>query len=81
MDITHYRKLTDEEMMKIERRVKELIKKKIPVHKFVIDRGQAERKYGFKIYQGGFVPGKELRLVEIEKIDIQACGGTHINNT
>jgi alanyl-tRNA synthetase len=54
---------------------------KIPVHKFTVSRTEAEQKYGFRIYQGGFVPGKELRLVQIEGIDIQACGGTHINNT
>ncbi|MCK4287127.1 MAG: hypothetical protein KAX18_13040, partial [Candidatus Lokiarchaeota archaeon] len=32
-------------------------------------------------YQGGAVPGKNLRIVEIPGIDVEACGGTHLNNT
>lgn len=81
LDVTHYKKITDEEIRKIEELVEEHVQKKIPVNKFVVPRTEAEQKYGFRIYQGGFVPGKELRLVQIEGIDIQACGGTHINNT
>ncbi len=81
LDVTHYKKITDEEIKKIEELVEEHVRKKIPVHKFTVSRTEAEQKYGFRIYQGGFVPGKELRLVQIEGVDIQACGGTHINNT
>jgi alanyl-tRNA synthetase len=43
-------------------------------------RMQAEQKYGFRLYQGGAVPGKELRVVSIGDIDHQACGGTHSYN-
>jgi len=81
LDITHYKKVTPEQAKKIEVMVNEYIQQMIPVKKTIMDRGEAEQKHGFRIYQGGFVPGKELRLVEIEGLDIQACGGTHINNT
>jgi alanyl-tRNA synthetase len=81
LDVTHYKKITDEEIKKIEELVEHHVQMKIPVHKFTVSRTEAEQKYGFRIYQGGFVPGKELRLVQIENVDIQACGGTHINNT
>jgi alanyl-tRNA synthetase len=81
LDVTHYRKITSGQAEEIEKLVNEHIQKMIPVHKHVLDRGEAEQKYGFRIYQGGFVPGKELRVIEIEGIDVQACGGTHINNT
>jgi alanyl-tRNA synthetase len=81
LDVTHYKKITPEEMRKIEELVEQHVQMKIPVNKFVLSRTEAEQKYGFRIYQGGFVPGKELRLVQIQGIDIQACGGTHINNT
>jgi len=33
------------------------------------------------IYQGGAVPGKNIRIVEIPGYDVEACGGTHLNNT
>lgn len=81
IDVTHYKKITQEEIRKIEELVEQHVQMKIPVHKITLSRTEAEQKYGFRIYQGGFVPGKELRLVQIEGIDIQACGGTHINNT
>ncbi|GAJ19034.1 unnamed protein product, partial [marine sediment metagenome] len=44
-------------------------------------RSDAEQKYGMTIYQGGAVPGKNIRLVEVPGVDVEACGGTHLNNT
>ncbi|HLC54964.1 MAG TPA: hypothetical protein VJJ75_00365 [Candidatus Nanoarchaeia archaeon] len=46
-----------------------------------MDRTEAEQKYGFSIYQGGVPPGKKLRIVNIPGYDVEACGGTHLNNT
>lgn len=44
-------------------------------------KDQAEIEHGFKLYQGGVVPGNELRIVEIKDIDVEACCGTHCDNT
>jgi alanyl-tRNA synthetase len=41
-------------------------------------RDEAEKRYGFVIYQGGAVPGDVLRIVRIGDLDVQACGGTHL---
>jgi alanyl-tRNA synthetase len=46
-----------------------------------VNRTDAEKKYGMRIYQGGAVPGKDLRIVRIKGVDAQACGGTHVDNT
>jgi alanyl-tRNA synthetase len=46
-----------------------------------MSRNEAEQKYGFRIYQGGVVPGNTLRIIEIEGTDVEACGGTHCENT
>ena len=43
-------------------------------------RNIAERKYGFRLYQGGVPPGNTIRVVNIPGIDVEACGGTHLNN-
>ncbi|MEK6937066.1 MAG: hypothetical protein AABW58_03265, partial [Nanoarchaeota archaeon] len=49
--------------------------------KSFISRTEAEKKYGMLIYQGGVPIGKNLRIVNIEGIDVEACGGTHLDNT
>ncbi len=77
LDITHYRKITQEELNKIEAKVNEYIMQDLPINIRILPRNVAESKYGFKLYQGGAVPGKELRIVSIGDIDHEACGGTH----
>ncbi|MBI4140110.1 alanine--tRNA ligase [Candidatus Woesearchaeota archaeon] len=81
LDITHYENLTPEEVQKIEDEANNIIKKRIQVHKEFMPRENAEKKYGMEIYQGGAVPGKTIRIVSIEDTDIEACGGTHLDNT
>mmetsp|Transcript_41744 Transcript_41744/g.37161 ORF Transcript_41744/g.37161 Transcript_41744/m.37161 type:complete len:121 (+) Transcript_41744:2220-2582(+) len=46
-----------------------------------MDKAQAELDYGFRLYQGGVVPGNQLRVVNIDGIDVEACCGTHCDNT
>jgi alanyl-tRNA synthetase len=77
LDVTHYKRITPDELVKIERRANEIILKNLPVKTEVLPRNEAEEKYGFTLYQGGAVPGKELRVVSIGDIDVEACGGTH----
>ena len=81
LDVTHYQSITDDEVEKIEKESNKIVKEKIPVHSVFIPRDKAEKKYGMAIYQGGAVPGKELRIVEIPEIDVECCGGTHLKNT
>ncbi len=81
IDITHYDSLSDEEIKKIEEKANEIVDKKIKVIKSFIPRTEAEKKYGMLIYQGGVPIGKNLRIVNIEGIDVEACGGTHLDNT
>jgi hypothetical protein len=44
-------------------------------------QAEAEKKFGFHLYQGGIVPGNSLRVVNIEGVDTEACCGTHCDNT
>ena len=81
LDITHHSALTDEDVLKIEQAANGIIEKSIPVKIENFDRGTAEQKYGFRIYQGGVVPVKSVRIVSIGDLDIEACGGTHVANT
>ena len=77
LDITHYRRITNEELNRIEIEVNEYIMRNAKIDIEVMQRNKAEEEYGFRLYQGGAIPGKELRIVKIEDIDVEACGGTH----
>ncbi|MBI5046293.1 alanine--tRNA ligase, partial [Candidatus Micrarchaeota archaeon] len=77
LDVTHYKKITPDELAKIEQKANEYIMANLPVITEILPRNVAEAKYGFTLYQGGAVPGKELRVVSIGNIDSEACGGTH----
>ncbi len=81
LDITHYDSLTEEQVAEIERRANEIVAMGIPVESYIMKRNVAEEKYGFRLYQGGAVPGREIRVVKIADIDVEACGGTHLKNT
>jgi len=79
LDVTHFKRISQEQLNLIEQKVNGYISSNLPIKTEVLPRGEAERSYGFRLYQGGAVPGKELRVVSMDGIDHQACGGTHNN--
>ncbi len=81
LDITHYRKLTQEEVHKIETLANEAVLANMTVETTWFSRNEAESRYGFRLYQGGAVPGKEIRVVKTGNWDVEACAGTHLKTT
>ena len=81
LDITHHSPLSEKEISRIEDTANSIVQKNMAVTIENFDRGTAEQRYGFKIYQGGVVPVKSVRIVSIEDFDIEACGGTHVKKT
>ncbi|MEM3153448.1 MAG: alanine--tRNA ligase [Candidatus Bathyarchaeia archaeon] len=81
LDISHYRRLTREEVQKIEALANEAVFRNIPVETMWLPRSEAESQYGFRLYQGGAVPGKEIRVVKVGDWEVEACAGTHVRNT
>jgi alanyl-tRNA synthetase len=81
LDISHYRRLSLEETEKIEMLANEAVLRNIPVEAAWLPRNEAESRYGFRLYQGGAVPGKEVRVVRVGDWDVEACAGTHLRNT
>ena len=81
LDITHYESLTDEQVDEIEKEANKIVKKKIQSRNRFMSRAEAEKMYGIRLYQGGAIPGKFIRVVETPDIEVEACGGTHVNNT
>jgi alanyl-tRNA synthetase len=81
IDVTHYESVSEEQLKEIEKEANAIVQKNIPVILSFMSRDEAEKKYGMDIYQGGAVPGKELRIVMIPDVDVECCGGTHLHAT
>ena len=81
LDITHHSSLTHEQIEEIERLANHVVQRDIPVEIQLLPRGTAEKLYGFRLYQGGAVPDRTLRVVKIGDFDVEACGGTHCSST
>ncbi len=81
IDISHYDRITDDQVKEIERLATEVALQDIPVESEWLPREKAEQAYGYKLYQGGVVPGRELRIIKIGDWDVEACGGTHCTRT
>jgi alanyl-tRNA synthetase len=81
LDITHYKGLTFEEEVAIEKEANRIIMSGYNIRKYFLDKAEAEKNFGFTLYQGGVVPGNNLRIVQIENTDVEACCGTHHDNT
>lgn len=81
LDISHYKRVSEEELREIERLANRIVMENRKVTWEWLPRTEAEMKYGFRLYQGGVVPGRVIRVLKIEDWDVQACGGTHLPNT
>ncbi|HDR53094.1 MAG TPA: alanine--tRNA ligase [archaeon] len=81
LDITHYKAVTPAEMREIEKVANQVVLENHKVRKMEMNRTAAEQKFGFRIYQGGAVPGAKLNIIHIPGHDAEACGGTHVDYT
>jgi alanyl-tRNA synthetase len=77
LDITHHKRLSRKDLDEIESLANEVIQNVSRTEKMTLDRKDADRKYGFDLYQGGAPKGSDIRILRIADHDIQACGGTH----
>ncbi|MCJ7624389.1 MAG: DHHA1 domain-containing protein, partial [Anaerolineaceae bacterium] len=80
LDISHFKRISIEELKEIELISNRTVMANIPVEISWMDRTEAEQKYGFVLYQGGVPPGKDIRILKVG-VDVEACGGTHVSNT
>ncbi len=84
LDLSHYKRISREEIKEIERIANRIVLDDILVRKEEITRDEAEKRFGFKLYQGGVPESDIIRVVhisDVEDYDAQACGGTHVNRT
>ncbi|MGI0100133.1 MAG: alanine--tRNA ligase [Candidatus Micrarchaeaceae archaeon] len=84
IDVSHYERLSDAQIQRIEDTANSYITHGIRVSVHEMSRNDAESRFGFSIYQGHGVPGKRLRIITVSDtlgnvIDAEACGGLHIS--
>ncbi|HJM68263.1 MAG TPA: alanine--tRNA ligase [Candidatus Thalassarchaeaceae archaeon] len=77
LDVTHYQRLTRDDLDAIEDHANEIIASNPAVEKLVLERADADAQFGFELYQGGAPKHSQIRVIRIGDHDVQACGGTH----
>lgn len=81
LDITHYGSLKKDIEIAIENEANSIVLDARNITKGTVEKDKAEKEFGFRLYQGGVVPGNKLRVVNIDETDVEACCGTHCDNT
>jgi len=77
------RKPSEEEIREVERLANEKVCENVPVKVYVLERGEAERRFGDEIYDLFPVPEhvRRLSVVVIEGWNINACNKRHTQTT
>jgi alanyl-tRNA synthetase len=78
-DFTHGQSLTPDELRDVEDRVNEWIKASAPVRWLEMERAEAEALGAMALF--GEKYGEWVRMVEIDGVSRELCGGTHVANT
>jgi alanyl-tRNA synthetase len=78
-DFTHGQGLSSEELRQVEDRVNEWIKASRPVRWIEMERSEAERLGAMALF--GEKYGEWVRVVEVDGVSRELCGGTHVANT
>ncbi len=78
-DFTHGQALGAEELREIESQVNTWIKESRPVRWLEMDRAEAEKLGAMALF--GEKYGEWVRVVEVDGVSRELCGGTHVANT
>ncbi|HEX6781804.1 MAG TPA: alanine--tRNA ligase [Solirubrobacterales bacterium] len=78
-DFTHGQALSREELRDVEERVNEWVKASRPVRWMNMNRAEAEELGAMALF--GEKYGEWVRVVEVDGVSRELCGGTHVANT
>jgi alanyl-tRNA synthetase len=78
-DFTHGQALSPEELRDVEDRVNEWVKASRPVRWLNMNRAEAEELGAMALF--GEKYGEWVRVVEVDGVSRELCGGTHVANT
>jgi alanyl-tRNA synthetase len=78
-DFTHPQALTAEERAAVEQRVNEAVFRNHPVRTYIVPIEEARTLGAMMLF--GEKYGDEVRVVEVEGVSRELCGGTHVRTT
>jgi alanyl-tRNA synthetase len=78
-DFTHPHALTTDERRAVEQRVNEAVFENHPVRTFIVPIEEARNLGAMMLF--GEKYGDEVRVVEVEGVSRELCGGTHVRST
>jgi alanyl-tRNA synthetase len=78
-DFTHGQALSPEDLREVEDRVNEWVKASRPVRWMNMNREEAEKLGAMALF--GEKYGEWVRVVEVDSVSRELCGGTHVTNT
>ena len=78
-DFTHGQALAPEDIRAVEDRVNEWVKASRPVRWLEMERAEAEKLGAMALF--GEKYGEWVRVVEVDGVSRELCGGTHVANT
>jgi alanyl-tRNA synthetase len=78
-DFTHEQGLTPDERDAVEQRVNEAVFENHPVRTFIVPIDEARNLGAMMLF--GEKYGEEVRVVEVEGVSRELCGGTHVRST
>lgn len=78
-DFTHHSPLTSEELKAIERKVNEYILANHKVEKFWTNLEEARKIGAIALFTEKYQ--KDVRVIKIDNVSMELCGGTHVDQT
>ncbi len=78
-DFTHFSALSDEELREIESLVNRAITDALPVTTRTMSLDEAKKTGAIALF--GEKYGDEVRVVKMDDVSTELCGGTHVSNT
>jgi alanyl-tRNA synthetase len=78
-DFTHFSKIEDDELERIEKIANDIIRKNIPVETTLLPREEALKTGAQAVFDEKY--GEEVRVIKMGDVSMELCGGTHATRT
>ncbi len=78
-DFTHFSKISDEELRRVEEIANDMIRKNLPVETSVCSLQEALKTGATAVFDEKY--GETVRIVKMGETSMELCGGTHVGRT